>query len=489
LRTYCHEVATAIQTPVDFVGAAMLAAAGAAIGQSVNLRLARTWAEPPLLFLILVGRPGTAKSPTIRAVCKPLSAIDRRLRQESKDARQAQEKARKAHEKDPENNPSPGPEPPQLRAIVKDITRESLAVILADNPRGVLCDPDEASGWVGSFNEYKGKGGSDRQFWLSVWGSAPVSVDRKGGRESIYVPHPFVTVLGGIPPAMLGTLSEERGRDDGFLDRCLFVFPDRSVFPPQRWTRAELSEVAENDWADVVSRLFSIAMVSDPETETARPFDVRFTPEAERLWAGWFDTHADETDAPDFPDDLAGAWSKMKAHAARFALILSRLWLACDPTDDGQSGPIDVSHVRGAVALATYFKAQAERARHEMTGGLGSTDAKEVLNWIRRNQKTEFREADVSSDLRRFRTNLRALSAALKSLVAAGVVRPKNDSRPPGPGRTGTPAYEVHPDIAQAPENPGNTGKASPEPPISGNSGILGRGPCDGANGREVFEL
>jgi hypothetical protein len=69
LRTYCHEVGAAIQTPVDFVCAAMLAVAGAAIGQSVNLRLARTWAEPPLSFLILVGRPGTAKTPIIRAVC------------------------------------------------------------------------------------------------------------------------------------------------------------------------------------------------------------------------------------------------------------------------------------------------------------------------------------------------------------------------------------------------------------------------------------
>ena len=118
---------------------------------------------------------------------KPLTEIDRRLREESRSDRARGRRRKKAHAKD-DSNPPPGPEPPQLRAIVKDITRESLVIILADNPRGVLCDPDEASGWVASFNEYKGKGGSDRQFWLSVWGSAPVSVDRKGGRESTYVP-------------------------------------------------------------------------------------------------------------------------------------------------------------------------------------------------------------------------------------------------------------------------------------------------------------
>ena len=226
--------------------------------------------------------------------------------QESKKARQEWEAGKKAHEKDRENNPPPGPEPPQRRAIVKDITREALALILADNPRGVLCDPDEASAWTGAFNEYKGKGGSDRQFWLSVWSCTPVSVDRKGGRESTYVPYPFAGVVAGMPPAMLGSLSEARGRDDGFLDRCLFAFPDRSAFPPQHWTKAELSEAAEQDWADVVSRLFAMPMLRDPDTETLRPFDVRLTPEAVGPWAEWFNAHADESDAPDFSDDMAG---------------------------------------------------------------------------------------------------------------------------------------------------------------------------------------
>jgi hypothetical protein len=492
LRTYCLEAAAALSAPVDFVGAAMLATAGAAVGQSMNIKIKRGWTEAPLLYLILVARPGKTKTPAIRTVVKPLTEIDRRLRQESLAARQVWEAAKKAHEKKPRENPAPGPEPPQCRAIVKDITRESLVIILKDNPRGVLCDPDEASGWVASFNEYKGKGGSDRQFWLSVWSCAPVSVDRKGGRESTYVPHPFVGVIGGMPPAMLSNLTEERGRDDGFLDRCLFVFPDDSAFPTQRWTKAELSEATERDWAETVTRLHAMPMVVDPDAELPRPFYVRFTPEAERLWAEWFDAHADESEAPDFPDDLAGAWSKMKAYAARFALILSRLWLACDPTADPQTGSVGAPHARGAVSLVTYFKAQAERARHEMTGGVGSTDAKAVLSWIRGNRKTTFREADVSADHRRFRTNPRALAAALRSLVGVGVIRPRAEARPAGPGRTGTPLYEVHPDIAQAPENTENTGNASDHPaapPISGIFGISGRVQDDEANGREVIEL
>jgi hypothetical protein len=231
-------------------------------------------------------------------------------------------------------------------------------------------------------------------------------------------------------------------------------------------------------------------MKVDPDTQSSRPFFARFTPEAERLWAAWFNSHADETEALDFPDDLAGAWSKMKTHAARFALILSRLWTACGPTPKCEL--VDAPHVQGAEALVTYFKAHAERARHEMTDGVGSMDAKAVLDWLRRTRRTTFREADVSADLRRFRANPRALAGALKALRSAGVIRPRDAATASRPGPKGTPTYEVHPDIARAPEftgNPANASERQPEPDDPGNHGNSRRVGAGGGDGREVVEL
>jgi hypothetical protein len=169
----------------------------------------------------LVAGPGKAKTPAARRVTRPLAEIDRELR----------EQYRKDKEKWDAEDEHTGPPPVPLRAIVRDITRESLAIVLQDNPRGVLCDPDELTAWANGMGDYKAKG-SDRQFRLSIWSSVPVSVDRKGGRESFYVPHPFVAVLGGLPPAMLSALHEEKGRADGFLERILFVWPDDDAFPP-----------------------------------------------------------------------------------------------------------------------------------------------------------------------------------------------------------------------------------------------------------------
>ena len=45
LRAFCKEAARALLVPTDFVGGTMLATAGAAVGQSVNVTIKRGWTE------------------------------------------------------------------------------------------------------------------------------------------------------------------------------------------------------------------------------------------------------------------------------------------------------------------------------------------------------------------------------------------------------------------------------------------------------------
>jgi hypothetical protein len=494
LQKYCQQVAESTRAPVDFVGTVMLVAAGAAIGQSVNLRVKRTWLQAPLLYGILVAPPGKMKSPVISRVVAPLRDIDHRLRTESEEARKQWEEDKKA-DKDPDGPPA-DPEPPRLRLVVKDITREALAVLLADNPRGLLCDPDEASGWVAAFNEYKAKGGADRQFWLSNWSSEPISVDRKGGRESINVPSPLVAVLGGLQPDMLTCLSDRKNRNDGFLDRILFSYP--GTFPRQRWSETEVSEEVESDWADVIEVLHAQTMTMRAEDNKLSPHQVTFTEHAKEGWVEWYDAHADEMEDPGLAERQAGQWSKMRNHAARFALILSRLRIACDPVppeDPSACGdptclpPVDVVDVRGAIELVNYFKSHLLRVSHQMTSGIGSGNAKAVIDWIKRNEVYAFRESEVRAHLRRFRDQPQALAAALKALSALGVVRTKPETQDPHKrGPRPSPAYEVHPDLVEAPDNSGNSPiGAEPEsleaPDNSANSAISPSQPPTGAIG------
>jgi len=449
LQGYCREVAESTRAAVDFVGVAMIATAGAAIGQSVNLRVKRRWEEPPILYAAVVAEPGKSKTPPLRLVVRPLASIDADLRERSRLDRERWEEARRAHAKDL-NAPPPGPEPPQLRAIVRDVTRESLCIVLRDNPRGILCAPDELTAWAGSFDQYKSKGGTDKQFWLSLWSAEAVSVDRKGGRENTYVPHPFAVVMGGVQPGVLASLGADRGRDDGFLDRIVFSFPER--FPSQTWTDQEVTREAEQEWEDVVRRLHDVPMRSDGDS--LHPWAAGLTPAAKARFTAWYDQRGRELDDPDACDGRGGAMSKSRANLARLALILSRLRLACDPCQallDERGGtvpPVDVEDVEGATRLVAYFEAHRARAVDRMTAGAGDVDAASLLEWIGRHKPASFREADVSNHLRRFRSDPDSLASAADVLIRAGAIRRKlecavSGRRGPKPG----PTYEVHPDL------------------------------------------
>jgi hypothetical protein len=191
-------------------------------------------------------------------------------------------------------------------------------------------------------------------------------------------------------------------------------------------------------------------MVMDDKTRLWRPFFIEFTAEAKEAWAEWFGRHSEETEAVGFPDRQAGAWSKMKAHVARFALILCGIRWACDPfAESDRPGPVGVEDVRGAIILSDYFKAHLIRAMHEATGGGLSGEARDVLRWIGRKGLASFRRSDLTGDLRRFRDDPDALDDALSELATRHAIR-----RQPDPertrGRMPSPTYDVNPELRAA---------------------------------------
>jgi hypothetical protein len=104
-----------------------------------------------------------------------------------------------------------------------------------DNPRGVALIRDEPTAWVDAMGEYKKGKGADRQAYLSMWAGEPIRIDRKNEAEPVYVPHPFIGVVGGLPPSMLPTLRGERGLWDGFLDRVLLSYPAPLPAKGENW--------------------------------------------------------------------------------------------------------------------------------------------------------------------------------------------------------------------------------------------------------------
>ena len=85
--TIARRVAAAMRCPIDFIGLAILVVSGAAIGAARALQVKGGWLEKPGLYAVVVARPGTTKTPALRAVMEPIYEEQDRLYQDYKAAR------------------------------------------------------------------------------------------------------------------------------------------------------------------------------------------------------------------------------------------------------------------------------------------------------------------------------------------------------------------------------------------------------------------
>lgn len=259
----------------------------------------------------------------------------------------------------------PAPEEPEApsmsRCVASDTTVEALVGILEDNPRGLLVHKDELAGWVRSMDQYKGGKGSDRQHWLSFWSTDEVVVDRKSRMgEPLIVAKPFVSLFGGIQPAMLGELGA--GAEDGLMDRFLFAYPEpRHV----RFSYEEVSAESEGRYAALYEKLADLPLATD-EHGDPNPKPLKLSPEARRLFARTVDESGAEILQPGFPSRLEGVWSKLRGHLARLSLVLAVCRYAEASPGVAREECVEREDVEAASALLDYFKAHARRVYAEL---------------------------------------------------------------------------------------------------------------------------
>ena len=134
---------------------------------------------------------------------------------------------------------------------------------MGNNPRGIIRLSDELTGFIRTMNLYHGGHGADRQFYLSAWSGSAAQVDRQSLAKPILIPNPQVVITGGIQPDLLSTLEDERGRDDGFIDRFLFTFPKPTG--RREWDASSgVSQQIRQVWENTIDFLFNLAL-QEPE--------------------------------------------------------------------------------------------------------------------------------------------------------------------------------------------------------------------------------
>jgi hypothetical protein len=123
-------------------------------------------------------------------------------------------------------------EPVCKRIVLSDSTIEAVADRLNDNHRGLLLDRDELSGWLGSYDQYRGGKGSDVSHWLSCYNAKPLLIDRKtSAKKTIFVPRAAVSITGGIQPRVLARMLGKQHFENGLAARFGFAMPPQATWP------------------------------------------------------------------------------------------------------------------------------------------------------------------------------------------------------------------------------------------------------------------
>lgn len=342
--------------PIDYSGAAVLAAFSAAIGNTHRVQVKRGFSAGAVLFIATVGRPGIIKSPVLKLLLSPIDKRDGESYQEFEHKLAEYERAISMSKKEREENGIADPERPSWpHTLIQDATPEALISCLKANPRGLLLYKDELIGWVKNFNRYSS--GSEQEFWLEGWNQGTISADRKTSR-SIRISPAFITVTGTLQPGVLEELAKDSRSNNGFIDRILFAYPND--VKKEGWNEAEVDESVLQDWNTIINRMFDVPMGTNSSGEP-NPHHLHLTPDAKSLLLDWVKDNANTINNTS-DERLAGIYTKLEAYSLRLSLILQLMRWACA---EGKHDVIERESVEGALMLLEYFRGTAEKV-HRM---------------------------------------------------------------------------------------------------------------------------
>ncbi|HEY1380566.1 MAG TPA: DUF3987 domain-containing protein, partial [Gemmataceae bacterium] len=363
VRTFVAEVAADMQCDPVAVALPVLSVLGGAIGtkRQVCLKQGKAgWYETPVVWTAAVAPSGMMKTPPWKLAMRPVRDIEEALREDNKLALEQWEddceKAEKKNKKKP-------PKPKDRQLMISDVTIESAAIIVSENPDGVLLCRDELSGWVESMGQYKtGKSSSDLSSWLSTHDAGFISVNRKSSGDSIYVPRAAVSITGTIQPGVLQSIMTRRHRSSGLLARLVLA----EMEPVEDLAWSNVSAVRDDTYdayTALVKDLYHLPEFVSP-----------LTAEADRVWGAYW---APARKAAEHAGgDIGAMRSKMIAFTARYALIHNT---AANPRDRSAVG---AESIRAAITLSEWFRREQERLYAKLAATGGGDDAA-LLAFIR----------------------------------------------------------------------------------------------------------
>lgn len=369
---WAEDVSVRMSSPIEYVAFPMLAALGSVAGDAIRIRPKQKdddWKEAATLYIAIVGRPGSMKTPSMKQALRPIRLLEERAKQEYQEAdaeyqeemfiqseveKRAEENRKKESKKMSDDQyreslisqrkakrEATPLEPPKMRRYVAgDSTPEALLKVLQESaPNGLLVERDELPSLWQSLMGEENQG--RRSLYLSGWSAGTKErVDRIGrgtGQEAVMT----LSVVGGVQPAKLTRfIGNGTVENDGIIQRFLFIYPDQS---------ADYKEVDEEPNREALKRAEEIFEEVDKLVRENGPMEVPLTEEAYSIYKDWrVDLEKEIRDETlPYSDIMVEFLSKMKKHVSAFALLH---WLA-----DKNRGPcITKEHWALGIGLADF---------------------------------------------------------------------------------------------------------------------------------------
>jgi hypothetical protein len=354
LRKIINEAHTSLGFPKDYLAGSMLTAMATTVGNTHAVEHMDGWKEYVILFVALVGAPGSNKSHPLSFAMQPLIDFDA---EQAAIHAEALKRYNAAMELPPKERAANGydlnpAEPIRKRFTMQDVTPEAVHRILSENPRGLCLVSDELAGWFKNFNRYNN--GSESEFWMSVFNHKVAMSDRKSSQSGVFIKNPFLCVIGTIQPKVLGELAGNNRNANGFMERILYVMPsDQKKVKWNRDRKAPSFDIAA-EWRSILGRLIDIVPKTTEHGEI-EPEIVPFIPEAlDRLFS--WQNEITERCNTDGSDTLTSIASKLEIYAVRFCLLLALADWACSGK---KKKAVEVATVERAIRLTEYFRVTA----------------------------------------------------------------------------------------------------------------------------------
>ena len=348
LQTYIKACNESLNNSIDYMACSLLFLTSIIIGNSLELEVKRGWKESANLWMSLVGKAGVGKTPSISSITFPLSRLNNiEIKKHIEDA-QKYENYMNMNEKEKAMS-SVVEKPKKTQFIVNDVTLEALVELHNENPNGIGVLKDELAGFFKDMNKYRE--GGDLEHWLSSWSGKEINLNRKTAKSS-FVEKAFLPIMGGIQPSILDAFHTDENKDNGFLDRMLFTFPEIEI---ERYSDKEMSQQVLDWYESYINTFYQSTKrnIKYSEGGTIEPITAKFTPEANAEWIRIFNEITDVQNGEDEAESMKSMLPKQKAYICRFALIINTLASHSDKSIN--KDVIEVESVLKAEKLSKYF--------------------------------------------------------------------------------------------------------------------------------------